>query len=178
MPNRSGAVLGDLSISLVVAAVGSVLVSLTIETASDGDAGELWTLQRAAFVDEARELSNPFIPPLNETLVELRSQFSQVAFLKVVDGSRIVAVGRLRVRDDAGWIERIAVAPDQQGRGIGSALLTALEAEATDAVVHFELHTAALRSLNLAFYQRHGYVELERIQDPSGVAVVHFTKRR
>jgi GNAT superfamily N-acetyltransferase len=178
MRNRSGACPGDPPISLVVAAVGSVVVSLTIEPARDRDAGELWTLQRAAFVEEARELSNPFIPPLNETLAELRAAFSEVTFLKVVDGSRIVAAGRLRVRDDAGWIERIAVAPDQQGRGIGSALLPALEAEAPDAVEHFELYTAALRSLNLAFYERHGYVEAERIQDPSGVAVVHFTKRR
>jgi GNAT superfamily N-acetyltransferase len=153
-------------------------VSFTIEHAGESDAGELWTLQRAAFVDEARELSNPFIPPLNETLDQLRAAFSEVAFLKVVEGNRIVGAGRLRLRDDAAWIERVVVAPDQQGRGIGSALMVALEAQASPATRRFELYTAALRTLNVAFYHRHGYIEAERIRDSSGVAVVHFAKQR
>jgi GNAT superfamily N-acetyltransferase len=153
-------------------------VGFTIDRAADADAGELWTLQRAAFLDEARELANPFIPPLNETLVQLRAALGEVRFLKAVDGHRIVGAGRLRVRDDAAWVERLAVAPDRQGEGIGSALIDALEAEAPPTARRFELHTAAVRSLNIAFYRRHGYVEVGRILDPSGVTVVHFTKTR
>ena len=153
-------------------------MSYLIEPATDADAGELWTLQRAAFVDEARELSNPFIPPLNETLHQLRVALSEVVFLKAVDGARIIGAGRLRVRDAVGWIERLTVAPDQQGRGLGSAMMVALEAQAPAEVRRFELFTAEMRSLNITFYGRHGYAEVERIADPSGVAVVHFAKIR
>jgi GNAT superfamily N-acetyltransferase len=153
-------------------------VTATIGPADDSDAGELWTLQRAAFVDEARELANPFIPPLNETFDQLRAALSEVTFLKAVDGTRIVGAGRLRVGDTAAWIERLAVAPDQQGRGIGSALMIALEARAPVDTTRFELYTAQLRSMNVEFYRRHGYAEIERIHDSSGVAVVHFAKQR
>ena len=158
--------------------VASFVVAMTIEDAGPDDAGELWTLQRAGFVDEARELANPFIPPLNETLDELRASFAQVVFLKAVDGARIVGAGRLRLRGETAWIERLVIAPDLQGRGIGSMLMDSLEARATPSTVRFELHTAAVRSLNIAFYQRHGYVEAGRIHDPSGVTVVHFVKQR
>jgi GNAT superfamily N-acetyltransferase len=151
-------------------------VTLAIAPVDMRDAGELWTLQRAAFVDEARDLSNPFIPPLNETLEQLRAAMSEVAFLKVMDGTRIVGAGRLRMRDGAAWIERLVVAPDQQGRGIGSALVAALEAAAPATARRIELHTAAQRPMNVAFYQRHGYVEQARVQDSSGVTVVHFAK--
>jgi GNAT superfamily N-acetyltransferase len=153
-------------------------VSFIIGPADLADAGELWTLQRAAFVDEARQLRNPLIPPLDETLEEVRIAFTEVTFLKVVDGTRIIGGGRLRNDGEAGWIERIAIAPDQQGRGIGSALLTALEAAARPNTRRFELFTAAPRSQNVAFYLRHGYSEVERIGHEAGVEIVHFAKPR
>ena len=153
-------------------------MSLTIAVATEADAGELFTVQRAAFVDEAREFGTPFIPPLNETLDELRAAFGAVTFCKAMDGTRVIGGGRLRINQHVGWIERLAIAPDCQGRGVGSAIMHALEAGAPASVTRFDLHTAAARTLNLAFYRRHGFHEVEQIIDPTGIVVVHFSKDR
>lgn len=46
---------------------------MRISPADDGDAGELLTLQRAAFVTEAQVYGDPRLPALTETLDELRA---------------------------------------------------------------------------------------------------------
>ena len=156
-------------------------MTLTVAPATPADAGELFTVQRAAFLDEARELGTMFIPPLNETLDELRAAFDEVMIRKALDGTRIVGCGRLRVsgaNGETGWIERLAIAPDWQGRGVGSAIMVALEAGAPASVNRFEVHTAAVRTQNLAFYRRHGYTRAGEFTDPAGIIVAHLEKRR
>jgi GNAT superfamily N-acetyltransferase len=148
-------------------------VDLAVSRAVEADAGELWTLQRAAFLTEALEFDFVRTPPLTETLEAVRVAFSEVAFVKVVDGSRIVGCGRLRQRDNGGWVERVCVAPDQQGRGIGSLVVRALEAEAAPTIERFDLYTANLR--NHVFYQRLGYDEIGRFMDGQ-IEIVHFAK--
>jgi ribosomal protein S18 acetylase RimI-like enzyme len=63
-------------------------------------------------------------------------------------------------------LDNIAVAPDQQGKGVGRALLEFAEAEARRrefTAIH--LYTHELMTENLSLYSRIGYVETYRITE-------------
>src|SRR3954451_4722511 len=95
------------------------------------DAGELLTLQRAAFVTEAQGHRDPFLPPLTQTLEELRAELvdQAVVALGLRDGARLIGSVRVHVAPDGDGAElaRLLVAPDHQGRGLGAWLLLAAE---------------------------------------------------
>lgn len=142
------------------------------------DAGELLTVQRAAYVSEARLYDNPHLPPLTETLDELWSSLAAGPALKAVIGTRIV--GTVRARETGGvlHIGRLAVAPDQQGRGLGRTLLLAAEDLASTHVCSFALFTGARSEANLRLYRRCGYTEDRREALPSGPGLIHLRKLR
>lgn len=142
------------------------------------EAGEVLTLQRAAFLSEARAYATTEIPPLLESLDELQgaleSSFSLGSFL----GARLVGALRLRTDGTVGWISRVAVAPDQQGRGIASNLLDAIEASAPATVREFRLVAGSKSTQNLSMYEHRGFRELERVIDEVGIELVVMRKDR
>src|SRR5580704_6260855 len=115
-------------------------------------AGEGLTVQRAAFVAEARLYGTTEIPPLVETLDEVRRELATTVTIGAWRGSRLVGAARLTLDGPIGWISRVAVAPDQQGQGIGSGLLATLEAAAPPQVRRFQLAAGHGSSDNLAMY--------------------------
>jgi GNAT superfamily N-acetyltransferase len=141
-------------------------------------AGEVLTVQRAAFLEEARLYGTVDIPPLTETLDEVRSEMATTITLGAFRGSRLVASARLTIDGSVGWVSRVAVAPDQQGMGIGSALLDAIESEAPPAVTRFQLGAAFKSQHNIAMYERRGYAESDRMIDPAGIELVLMGKPR
>lgn len=158
-------------------AVGTVpaVSSPVIAPAGPDDAGELLTLQRAAFVTEAQLYADPGLPALVETLDELRAALGGLV-LTARSGPRLVGSVRARVADGVLHVGRLVVAPDRQGRGIGAALLAAVERVAGP-----EAHTAALftghRSAgNLRLYRRAGYVEQRREPVDELLTLVHLAK--
>lgn len=63
-------------------------------------------------------------------------------------------------------IDNIAVAPGQQGRGVGRALLAAAEAEARRAgLPRLRLYTHARMGSNIALYARAGFSEIARVSE-------------
>lgn len=148
----------------------------TIRAAEPADAGELLTLLRAAYVVEAQLYDEPWIPPLTETLDELSAQIATGQVLKAVAGHRIVGTGRVRADGPVLHIGRLAVAPDRQGTGVGSLLVTALERLAPAGTVRFALFTGAKSEANLRLYQRLGYTETHRAPGRTGVELVHLEK--
>ena len=149
-----------------------------IQLATTADSGELLTLQRAAYVSEAQVYGDPFLPPLTQTLEGLVAELDRGTCLKAVTAGRIV--GTVRANDESGirHIGRLAVAPDQQGRGLGTALLHAVEALAGQEVTTFALFTGADSSANLRLYRRLGYLEIRRESLPTGPGLVHLQKPR
>jgi ribosomal protein S18 acetylase RimI-like enzyme len=141
-------------------------------------AGEVLTLQRAAFVAEARLYGTAEIPPLVETLDELRRELATTVTMGAWLGSRLVGAARLTLDGPIGWISRVAVAPDQQGQGIGSRLLATLEAAAPSQVRRFQLAAGHRSSDNLAMYERRGYREVSRRVDSAAVELVVMGKDR
>jgi GNAT superfamily N-acetyltransferase len=141
-------------------------------------AGEVLTLQRAAFVAEARLYGTVEIPPLVETLDQLRHELATTVTMGAWLGTRLVGAARLTVDGPIGWVSRVAVAPDQQGHGIGSGLLDAVEAAATPDVRRFQLAAGQKSSANRAMYERRGYRDVSRRTDAAGVELVVMGKDR
>lgn len=144
-------------------------------TLGPDDAGELLTLQRAAYATEAQIYGDPFLPALTQTLEELRVELDGPA-LGIRDDGRLVAALRWFVDNDTAHIGRITVAPDMQGRGLGTHLLR--EAERRSGASTFELFTGHLSVANLRLYEREGYQQTMRMPLTEGVELIYLQKVR
>ena len=147
-----------------------------IERAAEADAGEILTLQRAAYVTEAQLHGDPFLPPLVESLDQLRRTIAGSLVLKAVFGPRLVGAVRGRFNDRTCLVGRLVVAPDLQGRGIGRALMRALEEEAAGRADACVLFTGHLSEVNLRLYRRLGYGETHRERVADHLMLVHMRK--
>ncbi len=151
---------------------------IEIRPITPDDAGEVLTLQRAAFVQEALIYGSPDMPPLTQTLEELTAELADNLGRVAVDGARIVGAARAKVDGDLLLVGRISIAPDQQGAGIGSRILAAVEQAGRDAgATRAELFTGSLSEANLRLYKREGYEETERVPGDGGVEQVFLQKR-
>jgi tRNA (guanine37-N1)-methyltransferase len=144
---------------------------LVIEPARPDDAGELSTLQLAAYLSEGQATLS--VPPLTQTLDEMRDSLSTGTVLVARRGHRLVGSVRGEPKDDDVWyIGRLMVAPDLWGQGIGSELMAAIEGCAPPGTTRLRLLTGAPSEHNLAHYRRRGYREVARDLDVVGVLVV------
>ncbi|MGH3465082.1 MAG: tRNA (guanosine(37)-N1)-methyltransferase TrmD [Kribbellaceae bacterium] len=149
--------------------------------AAERDAGELVTVLRAAFLTEAQAYGVSSTPPLEETSGELARRIRSGGVWKAVLGERIVGTVRTSADPDDPQVlllERLAIAPDLQRRGIGQALLTAVERTAGPEVAGFRLTVGSIQDDNLRFYARAGYRETGRRPLMPGVELVVLSKRR
>ena len=137
------------------------------------DAGEVLTLQRAAFVTEAQLYDDPNHPALTQPLDELRAELEGPG-LGIREGGRLVAAVRWTSDGEVAHIRRLTVAPDQQGRGLGTRLLR--EAEAASGASVFELFTGHLSVANIRLYEREGYAEFRRQELQPGIELVFLRK--
>jgi tRNA (guanine37-N1)-methyltransferase len=153
------------------------LAGVVVGAATPADAGELFTLQRAAFLAEGQLNGALTIPPLTQTLDEVvASLLTPDTVLVARAGSRIVGAVRGTLLDDGTWwIGRLKVAPDQQRRGLGSALLRQI-LDAAPPGAPAGLLTGAASRKNLARYRRFGFRVVEQGVDEVGVPVVTLRK--
>ena len=140
------------------------------------DAGELLTLQWAAYVPEAIRYHDLAMPPLTQTLGELHSELADpdVIALGVRENGRLIGSVRMHRVGDAARLSRLIVAPDRQGEGLGSRLLLAAESvfPTTTAITLF---TGEFSERTLELYHRHGYTETHRTP-AHGYYLVHLSK--
>ena len=129
---------------------------MIIEPATVADAADILALQKIAYQSEA-ELYNDFtIPPLTQTLDEIAAEFALRLFLKAVDEGRITgSVQGFQVGGTC-HVGRLMVHPGQQGKGLGTRLMAAIEAAFAD-VERFELFTGHKSVANIRLYERLGY---------------------
>jgi ribosomal protein S18 acetylase RimI-like enzyme len=89
----------------------------------------------------------------------------------------MVGAVRARIADGLLLIGRLSIAPDQQGGGIGSRLLDAVERRGAAAgATEAELFTGSLSEANIRLYERLGYRESERVQEGDGIEQVFLRK--
>ena len=132
---------------------------LDIRTVTDEDAGELLTLRRAAFVTEAQVIGDPNIPPLTQTLDELREDLARpdVVTLGAWAGRRLIASIRVLTEGTRATLGRFAVAPDVQGQGVGTRLLDEIVTHLPEGTTEVWIFTSRDSLQNIAMYQKRGY---------------------
>ena len=142
-----------------------------IVQAEEADLEAILELQRLAYQGEARLLNDFSIPPLMQTLEEMKEEFRSGIFLKAVDEKgKIVGSVRGTLRGDTLLIGNILtvpisfkklligklmVHPEHQGNGLGSCLLQELEKNCP--APRLELFTSNKSLRNLCLYERNGY---------------------
>ncbi len=158
-----------------------------IRPARANDAGELLTLQRAAFVSEAQRYNDALLPPLRDTVHDVQAVIDQPNRLVLVAATtengewghrgRLVGAVRLTFDGVVTRLGRVVVAPDLQGRGIGSDLLEAVHEEAVAREMErIELIAGAASSDSLALYRRFGYRESGTDRDDRGVRLAVLSR--
>lgn len=145
----------------------------TLVPLSPADAGEVMTLQRAAYATEAQLYADPFLPALTQSLADLERELHGPG-LGARLGARLVGAVRWTTDSDAAHIGRLTVAPDMQGRGVGTRLLRA--AERASGADTFELFTGHLSEANIRLYEREGYALTRRERLRAGVELVYLRK--
>ena len=138
------------------------------------DLDEILALQKLAYQSEA-QLNNDFsIPPLTQTLDEIRTEFGQTVFLKAVQDGKIIGSVRGRLDGDTCHIGRVIVHPERQNRGIGSRLLHEIERR-VDAR-RFELFTSQRSERNLYLYRKFGYRDFKQVPLNERVTLIFLEK--
>lgn len=159
-----------------------VATDLRIGIPAPGHAGEMLTVQRAAYVTEAQRYDAPGIPPLRETVEEIRADLTALGPGLVARaawlGPRLVGSVRGRVDGTTMEVVRFTVAPDVQGGGIGRGLIEALHAAAPVGVLSFWLVTGGRSDDNLRFYGAAGYHVVGTVVDDAGVGLVRMERAR
>lgn len=129
---------------------------VVIETADLEDAEEILALQKLAYLSEAEIYRDYNIPPLVQTLDEIRGDFEEHMYLKAVhDGMIIGSVRGTQIRGTC-HIGRLVVHPEFQNQGIGSQLMGAIEGK-FNAIERYELFTGERSDKNLHLYHKLGY---------------------
>ena len=139
------------------------------------DLPQILQLQYLAYQSEAKLCNNPNIPPLKQTLTEVEQEYEKGVFLKVVEvDGRIIGSVRAWTDGESVYVGKLMVHPDFQHRGIGTALLLAIEKEFTQ--TRFELFTSTQSMRNIALYQRQGYIIFQEKQVMENLRFVYLEK--
>ncbi|MEW6531139.1 MAG: GNAT family N-acetyltransferase [Thermodesulfobacteriota bacterium] len=141
------------------------------------DAAEILALQKLAYQSEAILYDDWSIPPLTQTLTEIEAEFSHKTFLKAHYSEMIV--GSVRASIDGGTcsIGRLIMHPEYQRKGIGTKLMSAIEARFP--LAHrFELFTGEKSKGNIRLYNGLGYREFRTERMSEKVVIVFMEKLR
>jgi tRNA (guanine37-N1)-methyltransferase len=145
-----------------------------LRPAVPADAGELYALQLACWVQEQHDNPGVEIPALHESLDDVREWLGHWTVLALRREGRLIGAARARREGDAWDIGRLMVAPDLQGQGLGRLLLEEIERAAPDDLASYSLFTGAGSLRNQRMYKRAGY----RLRGEIEPGVVLLTKPR
>ena len=150
--------------------------NMMIEKATVSDAEEILSLQKLAYRSEA-EIHNDFnIPPLVQTLEEIKNDYSNQIFLKATADGKIRGSVRAFGKEGTCYIGRLIVHPDFQNQGIGTKLMAKIEEIFEDAK-RFELFTGHKSKKNLYLYQKLGYKIFKTKKANDRVNIVYLEKK-
>jgi tRNA (guanine37-N1)-methyltransferase len=142
-----------------------------------GDAGEILTLQRACWVQEALANDLLDIPALHESLADVEASLDEWTYFVVRAAGRLVGAVRGRLEGEAWDIGRVMVAPDLQGRGLGRALLEHIQAVAPAEATSYVLFTGARSAENQRMYRKAGFRLRRDLPAPTGAVILTKTIR-
>ncbi|MHB8064358.1 MAG: GNAT family N-acetyltransferase [Ruminiclostridium sp.] len=148
---------------------------MEISRASESDLSEILILQKLAYQENARRYNDFGISPLTQTFEELQKEAEDSVILKAVEDK---IVGSVRAFESEGscYIGRLVVHPDYQNRGIGKALIEAIENCFEG--VRYELFTGHLDEKNLAFYEKLGYKKFKLEMVTSDLQFIYLENKK
>ena len=154
-------------------------LNIILEQAKVEDASSILNLQKKAYQTEAEIYQDWNIPPLNQTLDELKGEFKDQCILKAVmntEKNYLKTVGSVRAIEEGDVIQigRLMVDPEFQGLGIGKKLLDAIERIYPER--RLELFTGHLSLDNLRLYQKLGYVFFKEKQIHQNLKFIYLYK--
>jgi ribosomal protein S18 acetylase RimI-like enzyme len=146
-----------------------------IRRAGPADAAAIDALTQAAYAKWVPIIGRKPLPMRADYACAVREHRIEVIDL---DG-RLAALAELAIEPDHLLIVNLAVAPDRQGRGLGSALLHHADDVAAElGLAEVRLYTNSLMAANIALYRRYGYA-VDRMEPRSPQwSVVFMSKRR
>ncbi|MBM4340607.1 MAG: GNAT family N-acetyltransferase [Deltaproteobacteria bacterium] len=148
---------------------------MIIEKAVVGDAEEILSLQKLAYLSEA-EIYNDFtIPPLKQTLEEIKKDFEAQIFLKAISDGRIIGSVRAFAKEGTCYVGRLIVHPDFQNHGIGKQLMGRIE-EIFQEVPRFEIFTGHKSERNLHLYGKLGYRRFKTVTANEKLIIIFLEK--
>jgi GNAT superfamily N-acetyltransferase len=148
---------------------------IVIEKASIDDAEEILALQKQAYLSEAEIIDDFTIPPLRQTIGEIRSEFDYQIFLKGTRNNKIIGSVRAFLKESTCYVGKLIVDPPHQNAGIGTSLLGAAEKEFPDAK-RYELFTGQKSERNLYLYKKNGYKVFKREAVSAKLTLVFLEK--
>ena len=148
---------------------------MLIETANANDAKIILQLQRTAYQSEAKLYNDFEIPPLVETLSQLKALFSSHVFLKATVDGKIVGSVRANIHNGSCHIGRLIVDPTYQNRGIGTQLLDFIERK-YPSCRRFELFTGIKSKINIRLYEKAGYKAFKTQSISNKLSLICFEK--
>jgi ribosomal protein S18 acetylase RimI-like enzyme len=147
---------------------------MRVARATPDDAEAIHALRMAVFAQVALDYADPELPPLRETVEEVRAEPTTHVVLKAVEDGRIVGSVRGRLEDVVCHVERLVVHPEARGRGVGTLLTTEIERAFPEAE-RFELFTGDRSARSLHIYSKLGYREYRRVAEKD-YALVYLAK--
>jgi len=152
---------------------------MIITQATDADAEEILELQRLAYQSEAAIYLDYAIPPLIQTLAEIKAEFHSRLFLKAMAAGRIQGSVRAfmeYMEQGTCCIGRLIVHPARQNRGLGAKLMREIEGRFPEAQ-RYELFTGHLSERNLYLYKKLGYRPVRHEKVSKKLTTVFLEKR-
>ncbi|MBU1153972.1 GNAT family N-acetyltransferase [bacterium] len=146
-----------------------------IEKAEINDAEEILKIQKLAYQIEANRYNNYDIPPLKQTVEELKNQFKDHIILKAESNNKIIGTVRAYEKNGTCYVGRLAIHPDMQNQGIGTALME--EIEKLYNPKRYELFVGSKSDNNIYLYQKLGYNIYERNQYECGNIEIFYMER-
>ena len=129
---------------------------MNIYKAGYDDLNEILQLQYLAYQSEAALFGTKDIPPLTQTIEDVRDEYNAGIVLKMVSEDNKI-IGSIRAKEEGNtvYINKLMIHPDYRHRGYGTRLLTEIENHYPGK--RYELFTSTRSSDNIRLYQTNGY---------------------
>lgn len=152
------------------------MVDLKIVQATIDDLNTILELQKKCYITEAELYNDYNIPPLTQTLDEIKADFTTgTLFLKGIVNEELVASVRGIRKNETTYIGRLLVKDEFQNRKIGQALMKEIENQ-LNKCKRYELFTGHKSEKNIKLYQKLGYSESKRQFVNENLTLVYLEK--
>jgi GNAT superfamily N-acetyltransferase len=154
----------------------STMNELIIAQAVKVDLPIILDIQRKAFIEVAMTFNLKSMPQIEQTLESLNDEFINCTILKASIVNTIVGSVRAYNNNDTCFISKLIVLPENQNRGIGKALMKAIENKFRNIVRRYELFTGARDPRNLYLYDQLGYKSFKTEKYNNVISYVYMEK--